>query len=100
MEFAVKRASDISSSPRLTSSHYTVGSRLRKGKTKKDASCLQYALFEKSIMRTNRSRDLVNFDLGPSGFDLLLDLFRLFFGDPFLDRLGSTFHQGFRFGQS
>ena len=55
-------------------------------------------------MRLNSKSDgllgLFDFDFCSSGFNLLLDLFRFFFGDSFFDRLGSAFDQGFRFGES
>jgi hypothetical protein len=55
-------------------------------------------------MRLNSKSDgllgLFDLDFCSSGFNLLLDLFRFFFGDSFFDRLGSAFDQGFRFGES
>jgi hypothetical protein len=55
-------------------------------------------------MRLNSKSDgllgLFDFDFCSSGFNLLLDLFRFFFGDSFFDWLGSAFDQGFRFGES
>src|SRR4051812_32381498 len=42
---------------------------------------------------------LFDLDLGSRRFDFFLHLFGFGFGHTFFDRLGSTFHQRFRFGQ-
>lgn len=65
-----------------------------------NAAGLNFAIQAAAKFQTNGLLGLLDFDLRSSGFDLFLDLFRFLFGDPFFDRFRSTFHQGFRFGES
>ena len=48
----------------------------------------------------NLSLELLDFDLGSSGLDLLLDLFGLFLGRSFLDGLGSALDEGLGLGKT
>ena len=45
-------------------------------------------------------RELLDFDLGTGGFDLLLDLFGFGFGDTTLEHFRSAFDEGLGFGEA